>query len=132
MTELLIKSLCELLPYKTICKDCETDFIGTLGQVDINFGIVGIKGTNTTTVGYIPYCKPYLFPLSSMSEEQKKEYNRWKHEIPVCRYEYGEVVEEIELWESPESFEYLIENHFDYHGLIPMGLAIDAAGLNIY
>ena len=24
------------------------------------------------------------------------------------------------------------KNHFDYRGLIPMGLAIDATGLNIY
>jgi hypothetical protein len=76
--------------------------------------------------------KPYLFPLSSMTEKQKKEYNRWKHEVPVCHYEYGDVVEEVELFDSPESFEYLIENHFDYHGLIPMGLAIDATGLDIY
>ena len=76
--------------------------------------------------------KPYLFPLSSMTEEQKKEYNYWKHEVPVCRYEYGDVVEEIELYDSPESFEYLIENHFDYRGLIEKGFAIDATGKNIY
>lgn len=132
MTELLTKSLCELLPYKTVCKDCETDFVGVLGQVDVNFGIVGIKGVDKSIVGYIPYCKPYLFPLSSMTEEQKKEYNRWKHEVPVCRYAYGDVVEEIELFDSPESFAYLIENHFDYYGLIPTGLANDVTRLNIY
>ena len=80
----------------------------------------------------IDFIKPYLFPLSSMTEEQKREYNKWKHYIPVCRYEYGDVVEEIELWDSPESVEYLIENHFDYIGLIPMGLANDATGKNIY
>ena len=79
----------------------------------------------------VEYCKPYLFPLSSMTEEQKKEYNRWKHDIPVCHYEYGDVVEEIELFDSPASFEYLIENHFDVFGLIPLGLALDATGLNI-
>ena len=76
--------------------------------------------------------KPYLFPMSSMTEEQKKEYNFWKHDVPVCHYEYGDVIEEQELLESPESFSYLIENHFDYYGLIPMGLALDATGLNIY
>ena len=76
--------------------------------------------------------KPYLFPLSSMTEEQKKKYNFLKHAVFVCHYEYGDVVEEIELYDSPESFEYLIENHFDYRGLIPMNLANDATGLNIY
>ena len=30
------------------------------------------------------------------------------------------------------ALDYLIKNHFDYRGLIPMGLAIDATGLNIY
>jgi hypothetical protein len=55
-----------------------------------------------------------------------------KHTVFVCHYEYGDVVEEIELYDSPESFEYLIENHFDYRGLIPMGLAIDATGQNVY
>ena len=80
----------------------------------------------------VEYCKPHLFPLSSMTEEQKKTYNFWKHEIPVCRYEYGDVVEEIELFDSPESFEYLIENHYDYRGLIEKGLAIDATNKNIY
>ena len=67
-----------------------------------------------------------------MTEEQKREYNKRKHEIPVCRYEYGDVVEEIELWDSPESVEYLIENHFDYRGLIEKSLALDATNLNIY
>jgi hypothetical protein len=52
--------------------------------------------------------------------------------VSVCHYEYGEPVEEIELYDSPESFEYLIENKFDYYGLIPMGLANDATNLNIY
>jgi hypothetical protein len=80
----------------------------------------------------VEYCKPYLFPLSSMTEEQKKKYNFWKHEVPVCHYEYGDVVEEVELFDSPESFEYLIENHFDYRGLIEKGLAIDATHKNIY
>lgn len=80
----------------------------------------------------VEYCKPYLFPLSSMTDEQKKKYNFWKHEVPVCHYEYGDVVEEVELFDSPESFEYLIENHFDYRGLIEKGLAIDATNKNIY
>lgn len=76
--------------------------------------------------------KPYLFPLSSMTDEQKKEYNKWKHEIPVYHYEYGDIVEEIELYDSPESFEYLIENHFDYRGLIERGIALDATESDIY
>ena len=129
--ELLLKDLCARLPYKVKAsfydkeEECETweqiDGIIIDGCVDI--GLYSLP---------IERIKPYLFPLSSMTEEQKREYNYWKHEVPVCHYEYGEPVEEIELYDSPESFEYLIKNHFDYHGLIERGLANDATGLNIY
>ena len=33
---------------------------------------------------------------------------------------------------SLPALDWLIENNFDYRGLIPMGLATDATGLNIY
>ena len=129
--ELLLKDLCARLPYNPL--------ISINGEryrmEEIRNALIGINAYKITVDGCdIEYMniKPYLFPLSSMTEEQKKEYNYWKHEVPVCRYEYGDVVEEIELNDSPESFEYLIENHFDYRGLIEKGLAIDATGLNIY
>lgn len=64
--------------------------------------------------------KPYLFPLSSMTEEQEKEYNNLN-----C-YELGCFPH------SEEALDYLTKNHFDYRHLIEKGLAIDATGLNIY
>lgn len=140
--ELLLKDLCSRLPYGVK---------GAIFNKDLGFGgISGFEGKYPFVIDGITQegddidvwvehgnfsletVKPYLFPLSSMTEEQKREYNKWKHEIPVCRYEYGDVVEEIELYDSPESFEYLIENHFDYRGLIEKGLALDATGKNIY
>jgi hypothetical protein len=63
--------------------------------------------------------KPYLFPLSSMTEEQNLEYLR------TCQGGNASVP-------TLASFEWLNKNHFDYRGLIPMGLAIDATGKNIY
>ena len=130
--DLLLKDLCARLPYRV--KVQYLSYQNPLEILSINpNGVTWVTGDK----GY-PFevdwkdCKPYLFPLSSMTEEQKKEYNFWKHEVPVCHYAYGDVVEEIELYESPASFDYLIENHFDYYGLIPMKLAIDATGLNIY
>ena len=130
--ELLLKDLCARLPYGVKAKyygsaeECECcDTIEGIYPMDDEI-VIGQYGLSVDMI------KPYLFPLSSMTEEQKKEYYRWKHEVPVCHYEYGDVVEEVELFDSPESFEYLIENHFDYRGLIPKGLANDATGLNIY
>ena len=63
---------------------------------------------------------PYLFPLSSMTEEQEKEYNNLN-----C-YELGCFPH------SEEALDYLTKNHFDYRYLIEKGLAIDATGLGIY
>lgn len=64
--------------------------------------------------------KPYLFPLSSMTDEQENEYN------DLNCYELG-------IFPSTEAaLDYLIKNHFDYRYLIDEDLAIDATGLNIY
>lgn len=68
----------------------------------------------------IEHFKPYLFPLSSMTEEQEKEYNNLN-----C-YELGCFPH------TEEALDYLTKNHFDYRHLIDKNLAIDATGLNIY
>ena len=83
----------------------------------------------------ISFIKPYLRPMSSMTEEQQKEVNifddmdidilkenlernhRNKTNIPTATYNY---------------IDWLNAHHFDYRGLIEKGLAIDATGLNIY
>ena len=130
--DLLYKNLCARLPYY-VRVNYKGDIYDVLG---ITHGrLVLCKPFQSQVLAYCPLVeevKPYLFPISIMSDEQKKEYNSWKHLVPVCHYEYGDVVEEYELWDSPESFEYLIENHFDYNRLIEEGLAIDATNKNIY
>lgn len=63
-------------------------------------------------VGYDDYViKPYLFPMSEMTEEQYKQYVKYS---------------------AYESIDWLNKNHFDYRGLIEKGLAIDATNKNIY
>lgn len=49
--------------------------------------------------------------------------------------EYGSLVEsDISgiCYDTVESIDYLIANHFDFRNLIDCGSAIDATGLNIY
>ena len=65
--------------------------------------------------------KTYLFPLSSMSEEQYENFLLTDSKITLN----GVIC-------STKGFEFLNKHHFDYRGLIPMGLANDATGLNIY
>lgn len=70
---------------------------------------------------YLSKFRPYLFPLSSMTEEQEKESNQIL---------LNSILEEE--YDSHVIFDYYNEHHFDYRGLIKKGLAIDATNLNIY
>lgn len=73
----------------------------------------------------VQYCKPYLFPLSSMTEKQKKEFEL------LFDLNYASAYSQ-ELQIAANMLKWLNKNHFDIYGLIPMDLAIDATGLNIY
>ena len=58
--------------------------------------------------------RPYLRPMSSMTEEEKKEYNAY-HSHPD------------NIGDSPWFYvDWLVDNKFDYRGLIPKGLALVA------
>ena len=71
---------------------------------------------------HIKDVKPYLFHLSSMTEEQKEEYKQFLEDIDGYVYSIDCVPQ----------IDWLNKNHFDYRGLIEKGLAIDATNLNIY
>lgn len=69
--------------------------------------------------------KPYLFPLSSMTEEQKIIYGDLCYAvIHSLAWDMQAALNELIDW--------LNKNHFDYRGLIEKGLAVNATGLNIY
>ena len=63
--------------------------------------------------------KPCLFPLSSMTEEQKEELIAILEDKSDDEFEYKVV-------------DFYNKNHLDYRCLIPKELAIDATNLNIY
>ena len=130
--ELLFKDLCARLPYNVKCYNSKyrSDLAEEIICITVNYNHPCIQlGTYLYKLEQV---KPYLFPLSSMTEEQKREYNNLQCYVPIYYYEYKEFVEEIELHPTLESFEYLYKNHFDYRGLIEKGLAIDATELDIY
>jgi hypothetical protein len=124
--ELLLKDLCSRIMYGVKCTVYEDTSVHTLSGVlpnkvynELYFEELDWKECD----GFadIQYCKPYLFPLSSMTEEQKKEQEAHficiKHDMSfsICRY-----------------MEWCYKNHLDVNGLLPKGLALDATGLNIY
>ena len=120
--DLLLKDLCARLPYNVICQVEFRESGKYQSKSMFLSGVFTDEAYFTTESGsiYSNEYKPYLFPLSSMTEEQEKEYNSLN-----C-YELGLFPH------TEEALDYLIKNHFDYRDLIPKGLAIDATGLNIY
>jgi hypothetical protein len=130
--DLLLKDLCARLPYNPLIS-----IDGNRYRLEeIRNALIGINMYKITFDGCdIEYMniKPYLFPLSSMTDEQRKEY-----EEAITYHDYIKGG-----WTIAKSFddEYIIpywfvdfcnKNHFDYRGLIEKGLAIDATNLNIY
>ena len=108
--ELLLKDLCARLPYEVKVKFYDH-------WVD-EYEIIPLTAKLLSDTVYIGDVKPYLFPLSSMTEEQKKE------EYEICK-------EYIIGYES-NLIDFYNKYHLDYRGLIAQDLAIDATGLNIY
>ena len=128
--QLLLKDLCARLPYGV---KVESVFINPDTKERKPCGIEVFNATCLLMIrDGLGEFKPYLRPMHSMTEDEKCEYNRLRDEVPTFHYEWGDVVEDMELHDNWGSIDYLIANHFDYRGLIPMGLANNAVGLNIY
>ena len=136
---ILLKDLCARLPYYVKAEYYTTE--GTeIGIIDgiYRHDLSIVINDNEISIFDI---KPYLFPMSSMTEEQKKEfiqYAKYDVEDTVCGIHYDEyyLSDYVGTPEEPicnyNAIDWLNKNNFDYRGLIPIGLAIDATGLNIY
>ena len=125
--ELLIKDLCARLPYNVICQVEFRENGKYKSKVMLLSGIFTDEAYFTTKGGsiYSNEYKPYLFPLSSMTEEQKVIYG------DLCYSIIQSLAKNMQS-ELNELINWLNAHHFDYRGLIEKGLAIDATGLNIY
>ena len=119
--ELLLKDLCARLPYGV---KVESVFINTDTKKRKSGGIEVFDATCILMIrdGFGEF-KPYLFPLSSMTEEQTKELINLINTGQNDNNEFMRTLCRIEFYHK---------HHFDYRGLIHRGLAIDATGLNIY
>ena len=119
--ELLLKDLCARLPYGIKFKADNEEYIR-----EIHY----IKDENVYIREYrnLPYwidtIKPYLRPLSSMTDEEREEYRKFSYygAAGVRPYTHGDFV----AVPSFEKMDYLNSHHFDYRGLIEKGLALKA------
>lgn len=148
--ELLLKDLCARLPYKVkveakgllkmIADDYDNrDIINAHVLNGLNLRDY-FKTYSIDCMEKVPLfnrkgvcnIKPYLFPLSSMTEEQKQEYTYIVNYISPDDTDNWKEGEFIYVEQLTQLMHFYHINHLDYMGLIPMGLAIDATGLNIY
>jgi hypothetical protein len=138
--KMLIKDLAGRLPYGVKILFCGNTYT-----------LEGIRYTpdsaaaefNVGFCGAIEDVQPYLFPLTSMTDEQLKEMQEiignpndacisvntsglelWLNSIDTDPTIWLDTIFEVQNW--------LNKNHFDYRGLIEKGLAINATNLNIY
>jgi hypothetical protein len=131
--DLLLQDLCSRLPYGVKCEDKYGNVLELNGINNPN--IVTFKCSDKTFWSTnLDECKPYLFPLSSMTKKQKNSFP-FSYSFLEALINGGICLDEIEcitLNDMVDVIQGCYENHLDIHGLIPKGLAIDATGLNIY
>lgn len=128
---LVIKDLCGRLPYGVI--------------VQVNDGLRGIYDRRLVQVFCdrvscsvnvcnplkecicIDSVKPYLLPLSCMTEEEYQEFNsiRTEHALKCLELSDKESFE-LGMRLQQEELSYLYQRHYDVCGLIPKGLALEA------
>ena len=134
--ELLIKDLCARLDTNLVCSIYRTDDEGVGYRDEILHGYCKgdiwyefyFREDCSIGIDNVSKIKPYLFPLSSMTEEQKKYItDRWgindEFDFEI-NPDWGEYF--VELGDIVDFIDWLNKNHFDYRGLIEKGLAIEA------
>ena len=130
--EILIRDLCGRLPYgvKAYIKNWSKldrkyyEGIYTVESIDPSLNNIYAdleRSSVEVIVGHYDYeIKPYLRPMSNMTEEEK------------LMYEGLMIRTDNNIQYILDVIDWLNAHHFDYRDLIEKGLAIDATGLNIY
>ena len=119
--EKLIRDLCARLPYGV--KVLYDNKVFSIDYVSSIHEEIKLDTRDNYTIN-VSDVKPYLFPLSSMTEEQKMFLKQQNWCIAISTSGTIET--------TVEGIDWLNKNHFDINNLIPIGLGIDATGLNIY
>ena len=132
--ELLIKDLCAMLPYGVKILDISANVVGKLFLISTT-DTVQYETHNDTGIQTLYNIKPYLFPLSSITEGQKDQISQLLLDTKIEFSPYEEDYVNLlvsSIKQSNALINYCLTNHLDINGLIEKGLAIDATGLNIY
>ena len=113
--QLLLKDLSARLPYNPIVRIHDLDVTD-----DDNY----LYATYLDSMmSYSVKLMPYLRPMSSMTEEEEKEYRKTMDKYISNSDDFSKYTEYS--W-TIDTFDFLNAHHLDYRGLISMGLAFEA------
>jgi hypothetical protein len=130
--ELLIKEISSRLPYGIKAQVLGWD--EEKGEVEVPLKVYSINTDGYISLEYNHYdvesvyiedCLLYLRPMSSMTEEERKEYEGFiihRDHIYAQGQEWD--IDCFSFDGVPRLINWLNAHHFDYRGLIPKGLAI--------
>ena len=132
--ELLLKDLSARLPYGVILS------VGIFDNGDIKYhnkkldyhgnllSLIELDGGyyfNGLLCKYPQFsARPYLRSMEDMTNEEKREYAKLQDYANEYHYEFGDIVDDIVLFDNDSSLDYLNSIHVDYRGLIDKDLAI--------
>ena len=121
--ELLLKDLCARLPYNTIVSMAEGGVDGVKwNKVELTLSLLN----QIEEEGAWEFVKPYLRPMESMTEQEKKEFEDFcviDEDAWMRKGITGFINQSIIM---SNGIDWLNRHHFDYRVLIPKGLAIEA------
>ena len=125
--QLLLITLCSMLPYGVRAKFCD----GVKEETDDVWDIDMFSGAINADY-IIDYVKPYLRPMSSMTDEEKEELQSLCDGIEIDddgnHFHYTTIYSDVESFRGVDfgAIDWLNAHHFDYRGLIEKGLALEA------
>lgn len=108
--KLLIKDLCARVPYGMFVhhKNVNQDYNLIAVFDDGRIGVTTLKENIGLTPTSINECKPYLRPISSMTEDEKESFHKLK------------------VYKHNDCKDWYNSHHLDDRGLIEKGLALEA------
>ena len=111
--ELLLKDLCARLPHH-----CRVfyEYVDDLDGKTYGYNLTLNTWCINEFIANKAVIKPYLRPMSSMTEEEKKEFD----DITLIHTLWG-----VQMDRIPKLIDWLNAHHFDYRGLIEKGLALE-------
>lgn len=119
---LLLTDICGRLKSNLICKVTHKDSEGWKEEDMVLSGIIDDEGYFTSENGsvYSSEFKPYLRPMSSMTEEEANEWAKASN----MKFDMEDGF--LDAYDAHLSIDWLNVHHFDYRGLIEKGLVLEA------